>query len=201
MHGLRMANRAHDAAGQHGHQVAVAGAALLLAVEAGKVEIVSKGAGEYGWHIVAHHNGAAIFCQHLMMGVGIIMVEPAAGIGTVVLISISLEAFVTSHHLCPDTVNIGTVGKVHHIRRKASCRAHIYLQGNIITLLSKAFAVTVKFEELQMDESALNVKGLNCTAADGLKGSRNSFVNPIASVQIIVDDIHNRNRINALGLE
>ena len=120
----------------------------------------------------------------------VVAVIAAAHIGAVELLAHALAALSEGDHIGPYLINVGAMGKVHHVRGKASRRAHVHFKAHIIALLAQALAVAVKLEELQVHEAACDTEGLDRTAAYFRQFCGNGFVYPVTGLQIAVDYVH-----------
>ena len=106
------------------------------------------------------------------------------------LIVAAYQCAAVGHHVCPDLINIRGVGKVEHVGTEAAGGAHIDLKTEDIALLSKVLLILIKNKEFEMDETAVNAKGLNGPTSGITNALREIFFNVIAGVSVGIDDVH-----------
>ena len=135
------------------------------------------------------------------MAVEVGLAVAAAGVGAEVLLALRLAGLVEGYHIGPNLEHVRAVGKVHHVRRVASRRAHVHFQAHVVALLAQAGAVAVQLEELQVHEAALDTEGLDGSAAHGSEFGGHGLVGPIAGVQVAMDDLHDGRGEDGVVLE
>ena len=100
------------------------------------------------------------------MGMHILMAVTAAGIDTVAMLTAVRQfPIVVRHHVRPNLIHIGGMGKVNHIRRIAARRAHIDFESYKIPDITQARLCLGQAEKFQMDKAALDAKRLDRSPA------------------------------------
>ena len=129
------------------------------------------------------------------MGVDIIVSVLAARIDAVILvIGLRHMSLIECHHICVDLVYIGGVGKVHHVGRVASRRAHVDFQSCVLALLAQSLAGLGQSEELKVYETSVNAELFGGLSADLAKSFRNVRIRVVLEIQVVIDDLHDGSR-------
>ena len=98
---------------------------------------------------------------------------------------------VKSHHIRPDLVDIGAVGEVDHIRRKAAAGTHVDFQRNKLTLFTDML-VAGEAEKFEMNKTAGHAEALYRGTAESACVLRQLLQNVIEGIVVVVDNVHDR---------
>ena len=119
----------------------------------------------------------------------------AASVYAVILvIGFRHMSLIESDHIRVNLVYVGGVGKIHHVRRVASRRAHVDFQSCVLPLLAQSLAVLGQSEELEVYETSVDAELLGGLSADLTKSLRNIRIGVILQIQVVIDDLHDGRR-------
>ena len=118
---------------------------LIQAWRSENIPDITQGAAENAGDAFYLDHQAAVTRQNIFMAVGIVPVEFAAGIATVVFARVVYGNLVANQQLGPDLVNINITGIVKHVGGEAAGRPHIDFQGHV--------AVSRRLEEFDVKKS------------------------------------------------
>ena len=93
------------------------------------------------------------------------------------------------------------MGIINHIGGVTTTWAHINLQCYEVALVAKTAMSATQLEELEMNETATHVEGLDCLTAPEAEVLIDMLLNVVCAVQVVVDNIRDRGRTHAHALE
>ena len=128
------------------------------------------------------------------MAVNEALAVPAAGKGTVIVLTHRHIGAAESDHVRPDLVHVGGAGKVDHVRGKAAAGAHVDFQCHDLAFFAHAGLILGHAEELEVDKAALHPKAPDGGTARGAGVLRQILDDVVDGVVIVVHDVHDGHR-------
>ena len=139
---------------------------FVLCVEFYRIHLLSHGGTEQFGHTFAHNHPIAVFVEDFLVRVYVIVYVSSAGECTVVLFALYSAAFVENHHIGPNLVDVGAVGKVNHIGGVTPCGTYIHLKCYEVANVANALVAFVEPEEFQVNKSAPYTECLHCALSE-----------------------------------